>query len=48
MKTKAKKTEIAFDARTLVARVEGFAAGRAPVRERRVSLPPPVKAMSLI
>ena len=45
MKTTTKKTEITFDARTLVARVEGFAAGRAPARERRVSLPPPVKAM---
>ena len=45
MKTKTKKTEIAFDAEALVARVEGFAAGRAPSRERTVNLPPPVKAM---
>lgn len=45
MKTKPKKTEIAFDAAALVARVEGFAAGQAPARERTVTLPPPVKAM---
>lgn len=45
MKTKTKKTEITFDAETLVARVEAFAAGRAPVRERTIKLPPPVKAM---
>jgi putative transcriptional regulator len=44
-KTKTKKTEIPFDAEALVARVEGFAAGREPVRERTVKLPPPVKAM---
>jgi putative transcriptional regulator len=45
MKTKTKKTEIAFDAGALLARVEGFAAGHAPTRERTVNLPPPVKAM---
>ncbi len=45
MKTKNKKSEILFDAATLVARVERFAAGRAPARERTVKLPPPVKAM---
>lgn len=45
MKTKTKKTEITFDAEALVARVEAFAAGRAPVRERTIKLPPPVKAM---
>jgi putative transcriptional regulator len=42
---KTKKTEIIFDAAALVARVEGFAAGRAPARERAMKLPPPVKAM---
>ncbi len=45
MKTKTKKTEIHFDAEALVARVEGFAAGREPARERTVKLPPPVKQM---
>lgn len=45
MKTKTKKPEITFDAAALVARVEGFAGGHAPARERTVSLPPPVKAM---
>ncbi len=45
MKTKTKKAEIPFDAATLVARVEGFAAGRTPSRERTVKLPLPVKAM---
>ena len=45
MKTKTKKTEIPFDAKTLVSRVEAFAAGRANARERTVNLPPPVKAM---
>lgn len=45
MKTKTKKRHIAFDAEALVARVEGFAAGREPVRERTVKLPPPVKTM---
>ena len=42
---KTKKPEITFDAAALVARVEGFAAGHAPARERTVNLPPPVKAM---
>jgi len=42
---KTKKTEIPFDAEALVARVEGFAAGRAPAREHIVKLPPPVKSM---
>lgn len=45
MKTKLKKTEIHFDAEALVARVEGFAAGRQPVRERPMKLPPPVRVM---
>lgn len=45
MKTKTKKPEITFDAEALVARVEAFAAGRAPVRERTLKSPPPVKAM---
>ena len=45
MKTKTKKTEIAFDAGALLARVEGFAVGREPVRERTVKMPPSVKAM---
>ena len=43
MKTKPKKTEITFAAGALVARVEGFAAGRPPARERSVKLPPPVQ-----
>ena len=43
--TKPKKTEIAFDAAALFARVEGFAAGQEPARERTVNLPPPIKAM---
>ncbi len=42
---KTKKTEHPFNAETLVARVEGFAAGRESVRERTVKLPPPVKSM---
>jgi len=40
---KTKKTEIDFEAEALVARVEGFAAGTEPARERTVKLPPPVK-----
>jgi putative transcriptional regulator len=43
MKTRTKKAEITFDAEALVARVEGFAAGRQPARERTVKLPPPVQ-----
>ncbi len=43
MKTKTKKTDITFDAEALVARLEGFAAGREPARERTIKLPPPVK-----
>ena len=39
MKTKTKKSETTFDAEALVARVEAFAAGRAPVRERTIKLP---------
>ncbi len=45
MKTKSRKTEIAFDAGALVVRVEGFAARQAPARERTVNLPAPIKAM---
>jgi putative transcriptional regulator len=45
MKPKTKKTEIPFDAGTLLARVEGFAEGREPARERTLKLPPPVKVM---
>jgi putative transcriptional regulator len=45
MKTKTKKTEIPFDATELVARVERFATGREPARERTLKLPPPVKPM---
>jgi putative transcriptional regulator len=45
MKTKTKKNKISFDPDSLVARVEGFAAGRERARERTVKLPPPVKAM---
>jgi putative transcriptional regulator len=43
MKTKTKKTEIEFDAHTLLTRVEGFAAGKEPAVERTVTLPPPVR-----
>jgi hypothetical protein len=45
MKTKTKKTEITFDAATLLARVEGFAAGQEPLRQHKVKLPSPVKGM---
>lgn len=45
MKTKTKKPEIEFDAEALVARVEAFAAGRAPTRERTVKVPPAIRAM---
>ncbi len=40
---KRKKTEIEFDAEALLSRVEGFAAGAEPARERTVKVPPPVK-----
>ncbi len=43
MKAEPKKAEITFAAGALVARVEGFAAGRQPARERTMKLPPPVK-----
>jgi putative transcriptional regulator len=46
MKTKTKKAQIHFDAEALVARVEGFAAGRERARERTVKLPPPVKPIA--
>ncbi|MEI6491308.1 MAG: helix-turn-helix domain-containing protein [Verrucomicrobiota bacterium] len=42
---KTKKSEITFNAETLLARVEGFGAGRERSRERTVKLPPPVKAI---
>jgi putative transcriptional regulator len=42
---KTKKTEISFDPDALVARIEGFAAGLQPARERTVKLAPPVKSM---
>ncbi len=45
MKTTTRKPESHFDAEALVARVEAFAAGREPARERMIKLPPPVKAM---
>ena len=41
--TVAKQPEIPFAAGALVARVEGFAAGRLPARARTVKLPPPDK-----
>ena len=40
---KTKKPQIHFDAEALLARVEGFAAGRESARERMIKLPPPVK-----
>ena len=40
---KTQKSEIAFDADTLLARVEGFAEGKERAVERMVKLPPPVK-----
>ena len=40
---KTQKSEIAFDANTLLARVEGFAEGKERTVERMVKLPPPVK-----
>jgi len=39
----AKKTEVTFDAGTLLSRAEVFAAGQESSRKRRVKLPPPVK-----
>ena len=41
-----KKPEITFDPGVLVARVEGFAVGRQPARERTVKLPPPVQPIT--
>ena len=41
MRTKTKKQEIEFDADTLLARVEGFAADKEPAVERMVTLRPP-------
>ena len=41
-----KKTEIAFDINELVGRVERFAAEKERARGRRVTIPPPVKAIS--
>jgi putative transcriptional regulator len=46
MKSRTRKAEITFDAEALVARAEGFAAGRQPARERTLKLPPPVKPIS--
>lgn len=45
MKSKTKQPEITFEAEALVARVEGFASGREPARERMLKLPPPVTAI---
>jgi len=45
MKMKPKKTEIEFDAAELVRRVESFSSGAEPARERKLKLPPPVKAI---
>lgn len=42
---KTKKPQIHFDAEALVARVQGFADGCKRTRERKVKLPPPVKAI---
>lgn len=44
-RTKAARIEIEFDPETLVKRVEEFAAGRHPFRERTIKLPPPVKSI---
>ena len=38
MKTKTKKTEVTFDAGTLLSRAEVFAAGQESSRKRRVKL----------
>jgi len=43
---KTKKTNIEFDAEALAARLEGFAAGTEPARERIVRVPPPVKPIA--
>src|SRR4051794_33080197 len=45
MKIKTKKPAVLFDPAELVARVEGFAAGRQAAREHTIKLPPPVKAI---
>lgn len=42
---KTKKKEIFFDAEAFVSRVEGFAAGLEPARERTLKLAPPIKSM---
>jgi putative transcriptional regulator len=41
---RTKKREIEFDAEALLTRVEDFAAGREPAKERAFKLPPPVKS----
>ena len=46
MKTRTKKSQIDFDAGKLAARVERFASGAEPARERVVKLPPPVKPIA--
>ncbi len=46
MKTKTRKTEIAFDAGALVARVEGFAAGQRQDGEHAGCLKPSADAES--
>jgi len=46
MKTKTKRIEIEFDPNELLRRMKGFAAGTEPVREWKVKVPPPVKAIA--
>ena len=48
MNPKAKNAEIHLDAATLVARVEGFVAGRSLARGRAVTLPPPRAIRALL
>jgi len=43
MKNKKKTPSLEFDIEALVSRVEAFAKGAEPARERTMKLPPPVK-----
>jgi len=46
MKRKSTGKEIEFSAHLLLARIEGLAAGKEPVSERKIKLPPSVKSIS--